>query len=313
MNLRWTLASALAASIACTGGMEPSPDEQVVATVGGVPISVEEFQRELARQRIDENDTLISATTADMQKRTLIENMIERKLVLREAEAQNVLVSIDEVEAEFERMKRAWPGTEFEESLKQRDVTPAELKREIRTLLTVRRFFRDHVFPRVAVTDEEVEDYLEAHPEVAVTPERVRARHIVVQTEEKAKEVLAEIKGGLPFEEAALQYSKSPEGKSGGELGFFERGDMPKIFDDVCFGAKKEGVVDQVVASDYGFHLFKVVEKRPETARPLDVVRQEIEALLLEKKQREMQASFVKKLRESTPIEIKEKQLASIY
>ncbi len=303
----------LLALLACTNTAEKTPEEQVVAMVGGVPVSVEEFQRELARLRIDQNDTLISATTASMQKRTLIENLIERKLVLREAEAQNVLVGIDEVEAEFERMKRAWPGTEFEENLKERDVTPAELKREIRTLLTVRRFFRDHVFPRVAVTDEEVEDYLEAHPEIAVAPEQVRARHIVVQTEEKAKEVLKEIKHGLPFEEAAMQYSKSPEGKSGGELGFFERGEMPRIFDDVCFGAKREGVVDQVVASDYGFHLFKVVEKRPETARPLELVRQEIEALLLEKKQRDMQVSFVQKLREATPIEIKENRLASIY
>ena len=87
---------------------------------------------------------------------------------------------------------------------------------------------------------------------------------------------------------------------------------MPKIFDDVCFGAR-EGVVNQVVESDYGFHLFKVVEKRPETARPLDLVREEIEELLLEQKQRELQSSFVDKLRESTPIEIKESQLASIY
>lgn len=256
--MRVGTAWALATLCACSAASEPKPEDQVVATVGGVPILVEEFQRELARLRIDEADTLISAATNEMQKRALIENLIERKLVLREAETKNVLVGIDEVEAEFERMRRAWPGSDFEDSLKKRDVTAAELKREIRTLITVRRFFRDHVFPRVAVTNEEVEDYLEAHPDLAVSPERVRARHIVVPTEEKAKEVLKEIKGGLAFEEAAMQYSKSPEGKSGGELGFFERGEMPKIFDDVCFGAR-EGVVNQVVASDYGFHLFKVV------------------------------------------------------
>ena len=150
---------------------------------------------------------MISAATNEMQKRALIENLIERKLVLREAETKNVLVGIDEVEAEFEQMRRAWPGSDFENSLKKRDVTAAELKREIRTLLTVRRFFRDHVFPRVAVTNEEVEDYLEAHPDLAVSPERVRARHIVVQTQEKAKEVWKEIKGGLAFVEAAMQYS----------------------------------------------------------------------------------------------------------
>ncbi|MEM6533178.1 MAG: peptidylprolyl isomerase [Myxococcota bacterium] len=290
----------------------PDPEREPVALVGGAPIEAQEFKRELARLRIDTSDTLISAATNDVQKRALIEHMVDRKLVLREAEARNVLVGIDEVEAELHRMRLSWAEGKFDEGLEKRDVTAAELKREIRNLLTVRRFFRDHVFSRVAVTDEEVEAYLQAHPDFAVVPERVRARHIVVENEDKAKEVLAEVRRGLAFEEAAMQYSKSPDGQSGGDLGFFKRGEMPKVFDEVCF-SHPPGVVNKVVASDYGFHLFKVIEKRPETARPLDSVREEIESLLLKKKQREAQSAYVKKLREATTIEIKESKLASIY
>lgn len=287
-------------------------EHEPVALVGGVPIELKEFKRELARLRIDTNDTLISASTNEVQKRALVEHLIERKLVLREAEAKNVLVGIDEVEVELQRMKKGWPEGEFEEGLEKRDVTNSELKREIRNLILVRRFFRDHVFSRVAVTDDEIEQYLQAHPEEAVSPEQVRARHIVVQTEDEAKEILERIRGGLAFEEAAMQYSKSPDGRSGGELGFFKRGEMPKVFDEVCF-KHREGLVDEVVASDYGFHLLKIVEKRPQTSRPLEQVRGEIEDLLLKQKKRDAQLMFVKKLRDEATIEIKENTLASIY
>lgn len=306
----WFLAAAL---FACTeSGPDTDGNDSAVAWVGGVPILTREFERELSRLRVEGDETLISAATNNVQKRALIENLIDRKLVLRAAEAKNVIVGTDEVESEYERMKKAWPKDQFERGLQVQDLTPAELRSEIRSLLLVRRFFRDQVFSRVAVTAEEIVEFLEAHPERSVLPERVRARHIVVTTEEKAKEVLREIQKGLPFEEAAMQYSKSPEGSSGGELGFFRRGQMPKVFDEVCFGSPK-GVVNKVVASDYGFHLFKVIEKRPETPRSASKVRDEVERELLEEKKRDAQLAFVRALRETTPIEIKEKQLATIY
>lgn len=310
---RWLAVLALAGITACvTHTSETEVEDEILARVDGIPISVAEFESHLRRSRIDAEDTLISSSANDAQKRALITNLIERRLVLREAEAQNVIVGSDEVERQFDRMRDPWPEHEFEADLKRRDLTPVELRREIRELLTVRRFFRDHVFSRVAVTAEEIDAYLEKHPDSAVIPERVRARHIVVATAAKAEEVLREIREGLPFEEAAMKYSKSPEGRSGGELGFFKLGEMPKVFDEVCFQAPV-GVVDRVVASDYGFHLFKVVAKRPPARRSRKRTRERIEEQLLEHKQREFHAVYVRNLFKKTKIEIREKRLASIY
>lgn len=291
--------------------VENTPKREILATIDGAPIYLDEFKRELGRLLVNGAEGLASATATDAQKKVLIENLIERRLLLREAEKKSVMVGLDEIDEELARMRRAWPEGEFDALLKNADLTVTELKREIRDLMTVRRYLRDHVFSRVAVTDEEIEDYLVAHPERAITAERVRARHIVVSTEDKAKEILTEMRRDLTFEEAAMQYSKSPEAKTGGDLGFFKRGEMPTVFDDVCFSLPVDKV-SAIVPSDYGFHLFKVIERRPETARAVDEVREEIEADLLKQKQHETQLALTATLRQKAVINVKENRLATV-
>ena len=76
-----------------------------------------------------------------------------------------------------------------------------------------------------------------------------------------------------------MKYSLGPEARAGGDLGFFASGEMPRIFDEVCFDLPL-GALSPVVASDYGFHLFKVVERQKSTERPVKEVREEVEAIL---------------------------------
>ena len=85
-----------------------------------------------------------------------------------------------------------------------------------------------------------------------------KARHILVKEEDEAKKVIKELDGGKKFEELAKAHSDGPTGKNGGDLGWFEPGVMPKVFDDVCFGLKP-GQTSPLVSSEYGFHLFHLV------------------------------------------------------
>ena len=124
--------------------------------------------------------------------------------------------------------------------------------------------------------------------------------------------MLDEIKKGKPFGEAAMKYSSGPEAKKGGDLGFFPRGTMPSIFDEVCF-ALKPGEVSKVVASDQGFHIFKVVELHPESLKPVDRVRDQVEKLLRREKEREAQAAKVAELKRAAKITIDEKELARVH
>ncbi len=297
---------------ACTGRGVMSEERPLLARVSGMPIYVDEFKRELLRIKLDGEEGIPAAGSAEAQKQALLDDLIERRLVLQECERKNVVVSSAEVEASFERSRAGWKEEDFTALLKEQDTTPAELKAELRDQLVIRKYFRDHVFSRVAVTDAEIETHLQAHPEALVDPEQVRAQHIVVKTEEEAQRVLQEIKAGTAFEDAAMKYSLSPEGKNGGDLGWFPRGVMPATFDEVCFGLSV-GQISKVVPSDYGFHVFKVLERRAAQPKNPALARERIEAELRREKEREAQLLAVAALKKAATIVVQEEQLARVH
>jgi parvulin-like peptidyl-prolyl isomerase len=280
--------------------------------VNGTPLYLDAFERELRRVEIDEEEGgLPPLATVHTQKRVLLDNLIDRRLLISEAEQHNVVVSIDEVESAYQRTRGGWTDLDIDELLSKKDITAAELKRELRELLLIDKYLRDHVFSRIAVTDEEITHYLDKHPELQVQPEAVRALQIVVKTEERAEAILREIRRGASFEDSAVKYSLSPEAKNGGDLGFFERGTMPSIFDEVCFKLRP-GEVSKVVASDYGFHLFKVIERRAEALKPVAQLRDEIEQRLRGDKERQAHQAKVDLLRATAKIAIHDKELARV-
>lgn len=287
---------------------------EVLATVSGSPIYTDELERELKRFHGGSDDDeagLPSQTSDDAQKRAILDMLIDRRLLMRAAESENVIVGTDEVERAYEQLRQGWRDDEFDTLLTKKDMTPAELKAEVRELLVIRKFFNDHVYSRVAVTDTEIEGYLSKNPGLNVAPEQVRARQIIVKTEEEAKRALQDLKNGKPFEEIAMRDSISPEGKKGGDLGFFTHGEMPKVIDEACFKLAVNQL-SPVVPSDYGFHVFKVTERRTAAPRPIEKVRDEVESQLRKEKEREAQAAKVAELRSKAQIVVREEQLSRV-
>ncbi len=86
----------------------------------------------------------------------------------------------------------------------------------------------------------------------------VRASHILVKTEDEAKKLLEEIKGGKSFAEAAKEVSLCPSGHDGGDLGFFKKGVMVKPFEDAAFALKGIGQVSDPVQTQFGWHLIQL-------------------------------------------------------
>ncbi len=84
----------------------------------------------------------------------------------------------------------------------------------------------------------------------------VRARHILVGSEEKAKELLEQLNSGKKFADLAMQFSKCPSGKKGGDLGSFKRGMMVPEFDRFCFTNKKGD--KGIVKTQFGWHVIEI-------------------------------------------------------
>lgn len=129
--------------------------------------------------------------------------------------------------------------------------------------------------------------------------QEVRARHILVETEDQAKEIVAELKKGANFEELAKTKSKDPGAAAqGGDLGYFTKEQMVPEFADAAFKMEK-GQVSDPVKSQFGWHIIRVEDKRKKPAPEFDAVKSQLEAYVT----RKAQADLVTKLRDSAKIE----------
>jgi len=129
--------------------------------------------------------------------------------------------------------------------------------------------------------------------------QEVRARHILVPTEDEAKAVLAEIKKGTDFAELAKQKSKDPGAAAeGGDLGYFGQDQMVPEFAAVAFKLDK-GQVSDPVKTQFGWHIIKVEDKRTKPVPEFDKVKEQVETYVV----RKAQADFIHKLQENAKIE----------
>src|SRR5436853_632069 len=131
-----------------------------------------------------------------------------------------------------------------------------------------------------------------------VTGVEVRARHILVETEDEAKAVVEELKKGADFAELAKKKSKDPGASDGGDLGFFTKDQMVPEFSAVAF-TLEPGKVSDPVKSQFGWHIIKVEEKRSRQAPAFDQVKGQIETSVT----RKAQAEYVAKLRQAAKVE----------
>ncbi len=90
---------------------------------------------------------------------------------------------------------------------------------------------------------------------------KVRAEHILVKDEKKARELLQRVKSGESFEDLAKKYSDCPSKVKCGDLGYFQRGQMVPEFEKAAFEAKKGDVVGPV-KTQFGYHLIKVLDQQ---------------------------------------------------
>lgn len=155
------------------------------------------------------------------------------------------------------------------------------------------------------VSEKEVESYYHENVENFKSPESVKASHILVDEEEKAKEIAEEINSGLEFEEAAKKYSKCPSKENGGDLGYFTKGKMVPEFEVAAFNMDTDTVSDPV-KTQFGFHLIKVMDKKPESIRSFEEVKDQLTNQMISMKQNEIYYNRCKELKEKFDVSIKE-------
>jgi peptidyl-prolyl cis-trans isomerase C len=211
---------------------------------------------------------------AEARRRVLVEYLVEAHL-FAEAAGKNQLGS----------------GREFEERL-------AYYK--LRALRDT--FYEKKV--RDAITEAQAKTaYDEQIAKIVPEPE-VRARHILVKTEQEAKDLIKQLKGGADFVELAKKSSDGPSAQTGGDLGYFARGQMVKPFEDAAF-TLKAGEISAPVQTEFGWHVIKVEDKRNRPVPQFDEVKDQLMASLVQNQLK----TIVQGLRGTAKVEIVDPEL----
>lgn len=152
---------------------------------------------------------------------------------------------------------------------------------------------------KAAITEEAMRKVYDEATKQMADEEEVSARHILVETEDEAKKILADLKKGGDFNAVAKEKSKDPGSKeNGGDLGFFGKEQMVPEFAEAAYKLDK-GQLSEPVKSQFGWHVIRVDDKRKKQAPEFEKVKDQIQTFV----QRRSQAEMITKLRESAKIE----------
>ncbi|MBD3375962.1 hypothetical protein GF406_13080 [candidate division KSB1 bacterium] len=228
----------------------------------------------------------------------------ERKLLEAAAEKNNISVSQDTLEAEMQKIYASSGGEEkFAETIQQQGLTLEYVKKDVKSNLLATQYLQNMVFDTVTVEEEEVKiKYQE--------PKTATVRHILLMTQGKSEDEKAEIrnqaeelveraKSGEDFAELAKQYSEDPGSKEkGGLYEDFPKGRMVKSFEDASFNLPI-GSISDVVETEYGYHVIKIVDRKKET-KPLEEVQGQLEQTLLREKKNQVYDAVIESLKEKS-------------
>ncbi len=157
----------------------------------------------------------------------------------------------------------------------------------------------------VTVTDAEVRKFYDDNADKLVAEESVNASHILVETEEKANEILAEIKAGkISFEDAAKKYSSCPSSAQGGNLGDFTRGQMVPEFDKAVFEMTEGEITDAPVRTQFGYHIIKLNKKNEKKTYAFEDIKDQLKGKVLSDKQQAAYASKLNQLKILFPVDM---------
>jgi len=259
----------------------------------------------------------VPADQRDRVYRGVLDDMIGYKLLIQEAKARKIAVPDAEVEAQIAQIRSQFPNQQqFEQALAAQKMTLEAVRNDARSEMSVEKLVEGEIAAKVAVKPEAVSDFYQKNQDKFQQGPRVRASHILItvpqnadaatkqQAKTKAEGILKDLKGGKDFAATAKENSQDPgSAVNGGDLGFFEQGQMVPPFEQAAF-ALKPGEMSELVESQFGYHIIKVAEKQAQRVVPLEEAKGQIEQYLGQQNRQAETQAFVNALKAKAKIEI---------
>ena len=214
------------------------------------------------------------------RKRDFVEELVNEHYLLKEAERRGIQ--------------------------KQADVK--ELLEAARQKIMVEKLLETEIDKKTDLGTDEAARYYEDHKEQFMTPLMLRASQILVPTEEQAKNIKTQLDQGGDFEELARKNSIDFTSSRGGDIGFFQKGQLIPAFEDKAFSMKK-GEISDVFQTQFGFHVIKLTDRAEPALRDFKSIKPLIERQLINEKKAGRFKEFIGKIKGNSKIEIDDKKI----
>lgn len=312
MQRKLTVLILLIIFIVSSVGCSQNSQDDYIAKVNDQKISKADFELRVKQGAAMNNFDLEDPQYApyiDIFKLQILDRMIDELLL--ENEARNVRkleVNEEDVDKELTAIKEQFNSQEeFTQYFKEQlQMDEKDIKKAIETQLLVQALYEE-VTKDITETNTDIEKYYEENKAEFFQDEQVKARHILVKTEEEAKEIIRLItEENQDMGELAVLKSIEPAAKTTkGDLGYFGRGAMVKPFEDAAFALEVGEITTEPVQTTFGYHVIKLEDKIPAKQLSFEEVKDELKDRFLYEEKSQVFATFMEDLKEKATIENK--------
>ncbi len=289
----------------------------VVAKVNGQDIHNDDILRELKKTLKNYKDRGIPLTAEEekITAKKLIENEIERALLLQKGHEINALVSDEALDKKLRKVKSSFKSDSiFEHELKNRKLTLNQYKKELKIDLLMQQVIDREIEPNIKVSEKDIQSFYEKNKDKFITEKKVRASVILIKAkrgdtkseksaQQKIESILEKIKNGSTFNEMATKYSEDSLAPKGGDLGYFAKNQIFGAFSERAFNMKVNEV-SPVFKTGLGLHLLKLTDLKEGKMMPLDRAKTRIEKILRKNKVGNATRNYVEKLKQKSKIKM---------
>ena len=292
--------------------------DKIVAIVNDEVITLSDL-RNAGRDILNSLGSLSAEERVDREieaKSTILDQLIENLLVIQEAKHFGIRATEEEVQKTVEevRGKNRLNEKEFLRALSEVGLTIKAYRDNIEKDIIRSKFMSRVIGSRVSISKDEIEFYYNRKGDAFILPVEIRLGQILLLTSKnvsedgkkeikfKAQWILDKVKEGENFEELASKYSQVPG--EGGDLGYVKKGEINSDIEKVVFNLK-EGEVSGLVETSLGFHIFKVLDIKGRSKKPLLDVEKEIESILFNERMGEVYQEWLENMKATSYIEVR--------
>jgi len=289
---------------------------RIVARVNGSIITAAELKRARKILLANKPGLQIPPTLEKEFDKQVLNQLVSTELLLQASKHVEIKDLDQQAKAKLAQIKRGFPDADgFARQLRNIGMDEDMFFESVRHELAIAYFINTRIAPTITVSEEEIRKFYEQNPGKFHRDEQIRVSHILIGADnkagseakkaarDKAEKLHTDLVNGADFATLAKEHSADSSSKQGGDLGFFGKGKMVPQFEQAAF-ALQPGAISDVVETQFGFHIIKMVERKKAEDISLSEARNKIEGYLKAQKTNTAIEVFVGESRNKAKIDV---------